>query len=145
MKNIKNKIIIFDKEKEMFSFVLGDGNLYPFNKIKKARKSLDHVGSLTNKMFANMGRMGLGASSENVQVRIKVIFNDATFTYGYISKETCQNNSLKYHEDARLAEEIIIKLNRIAAKNRGEDTDFAFKLKKHLTNEEKDLIKNNKK
>ena len=89
-----DNIALFDKHTRRFTFILGDGGIYSYDAIKKARKSLEYVGTPLENAFANIGRIGPGnafsSGSEKVQVRVKLFFTDGTFTYGYVSKETVQ-------------------------------------------------------
>lgn len=134
-KNLDN-IILFDKHSRCFTFVLGDGRIYLYADIKKARKSLKYVGTPLENAFANIGRIGAGnafsSGSEKVQVRVKLFFTDGTFTYGYVSKETVQKGSLQYHKEIVKAETVVNVLNTIGKKNRGEDVnqDFLIKIRK---------------
>ena len=117
-----DNIALFDKHTRRFTFILGDGGIYSYDAIKKARKSLEYVGTPLENAFANIGRIGLGnafsSGSEKVQVRVKLFFTDGTFTYGYVSKETVQKGSLQYHKEIVKAEKVVKVLNTIARKNR---------------------------
>ena len=107
--------------------------IYSYDAIKKARKSLEYVGTPLENAFANIGRIGPGnafsSGSEKVQVRVKLFFTDGTFTYGYVSKETVQKGSLQYHKEIVKAEKVVKVLNTIARKNRKEDADQDFLIK----------------
>lgn len=134
-KNYDN-IALFDKRTRRFTFVLGDGGIYSYDAVKKARRSLAYVGTPIENAFANIGRIGAGnafsSGSEKVQVRVKLFFTDGTFTYGYISGKTLQKGSLEYHDELVRADDLIRVLNTLGRKNRGEDVqqDFLFKIRK---------------
>lgn len=131
-----DNIALFDKHTRRFTFILGDGGIYSYDAIKKARKSLEYVGTPLENAFANIGRIGPGnafsSGSEKVQVRVKLFFTDGTFTYGYVSKETVQKGSLQYHKEIAKAEKVVKVLNTIARKNRKEDAnqDFLIKIRR---------------
>ena len=107
-KNYDN-IALFDKRTRRFTFVLGDGGIYSYDTVKKARRSLAYVGT-----------------------PIENVFTDGTFTYGYISGKTLQKGSLEYHDELARADDLIRVLNTLGRKNRGEDVqqDFLFKIRK---------------
>ena len=122
-KNYDN-IALFDKRTRRFTFVLGDGGIYSYDAVKKARRSLAYVGTPIENAFAS--------GSEKVQERVKLFFTDGTFTYGYISGKTLQKGSLEYHDELARADDLIRVLNTLGRKNRGEDVqqDFLFKIRK---------------
>lgn len=74
-----DNIALFDKHTRRFTFILGDGGIYSYDAIKKARKSLEYVGTPLENAFANIGRIGPGnafsSGSEKVQVRVKLFFH----------------------------------------------------------------------
>lgn len=109
-KNYDN-IALFDKRTRRFTFVLGDGGIYSYDAVKKARRSLAYVGTPIENAFANIGRIGAGnafsSGSEKVQERVKLFFTDGTFTYGYISGKTLQKGSLEYHDELARADDLI--------------------------------------
>ncbi|ENY85589.1 hypothetical protein HMPREF1094_03282 [[Clostridium] innocuum 2959] len=51
-----DNIALFDKHTRRFTFILGDGGIYSYDAIKKARKSLEYVGTPLENAFANIGR-----------------------------------------------------------------------------------------
>lgn len=114
-------IIEFDERNGNFRFTQGDCNIYSLKDIVRCRKSIEFVGSIMHNMYAindTNNTHSFSSKSEDVRVRIKLFFFDGSSTYGYVSKDNIQRNSLPYQRALETAETITTILSAIANENK---------------------------
>ena len=68
-----DNIALFDKHTRRFTFILGDGGIYSYDAIKKARKSLEYVGTPLENAFANIAESGQEMPFHQVQKRCRYV------------------------------------------------------------------------
>lgn len=116
-------IIEFDERNGNFRFTQGDCNIYSLKDIVRCRKSIEFVGSIMHNMYTTdddtNNTHSFSSKSEDVRVRIKLFFFDGSSTYGYVSKDNIQRNSLPYQRELETAEAVANLLSAIANENRG--------------------------
>ncbi|MDQ0360285.1 hypothetical protein [Breznakia pachnodae] len=114
-------IIEFDERNGNFRFTQGDNNIYSLKDIVRCRKSIEFVGSIMHNMYTTNDTNNthlFSSKSEDVRIRIKLFFFDGSYTYGYISKENIQRNSLPYKRELETAEAVANLISVIANENR---------------------------